>query len=114
MKKLFFFLVSTILASSIFAETFAATVESVTGKVEVQNGSEWVALKAGDSVNKGAVISTGFKSEVQLKIKDSTLKLGPLTRMTVEQLASNEAKDQTQVFIDSGKVSADVKHNAKR
>ncbi len=91
-----------------------AKVVSVTGKVEQQRGSSWIAVKQGDTLQKGAVISTGFNSSAVLSVSDSTITVGALTRMTIEQLASNAYKDDTQVFIDSGKISADVKHTEDR
>lgn len=91
-----------------------AKVISVTGQVEQQRGSSWIAVKTGDRLQKGAVISTGFNSEATLDINGTKLKVGALTRMTIEQLADNASKDETQVFIDSGKVQADVSHTENR
>ena len=92
-----------------------ARVVSVTGKVEVQTtGSSWKALKAGDKISKGSVISTGFKSSAKISIDNTTVDLGPLTRITVEKLASNDAKDEANLYLDTGKVKAEVKHNSAK
>lgn len=91
-----------------------AKVISVSGKVEVQDGGNWVAVKVGDILKKGDVVSTGFKSSVDLQINDASITLGALTRMTVQQLASSNQKDETSLFLDSGKISADVQHKEKR
>jgi len=96
------------------AAALDATVISATGKVEIQNGTEWVAVKAGDIIPKGAVISTGFKSEAVIKVKSSTFTLTPLTRITVEQLAETPAKDETQLYLDSGNVKFDVKKSENK
>ena len=85
-----------------------AQVMAVTGKAEVQKGSDWVALAVGDKVPKGAVISTGFKSELLLKVNSSNIKMGPLTRLTVEQLVQSSSANKTSLFIDSGKVNVEV------
>lgn len=110
MKKLFanILILSALsfFALPIFAED--AKVVAVVGKAEVQKGSDWVALSIGDSVPKGSVISTGFKSELLLKVNASNIKLGPLTRMTVEQLIQNASENKTSLFIDSGKVNVEV------
>ncbi len=110
MKKLFanilIFSALSFFALPIFAED--AKVVAVVGKAEVQKGSDWVALSIGDSVPKGSVISTGFKSELLLKVNASNIKLGPLTRMTVEQLIQNASENKTSLFIDSGKVNVEV------
>lgn len=112
MKKSIVFsilLLSLLTFASTAAFALEATVVSVSGKVEVQKGSEWVAVKAGDVLQKGAVLSTGFKSTAELTIDSSSVSVGPLTRMTIEQLASNNVKSETQLYLDSGKVSANVK-----
>ena len=85
-----------------------AKVVSVKGKVEIQEAGMWVALDEGDVVEKGTVISTGFNSEVVLSVKESNFTLGPLTRITVEDLTSSGDKDSTQLFIDSGSISVSV------
>ncbi len=106
------FLLAFSLAS---AYALDAKVVSVTGKVEVQtNGSAWKTLKAGDKLAKGAVISTGFKSSAKISIDSTTVDLGPLTRVTIEKLASNSAKDETSLYLDSGKVKADVKKSGAK
>ena len=37
-----------------------------------------------------------------------------MTRITIEQLASNSAKDETSLYLDSGKVKADVKKSGAK
>lgn len=90
------------------ASALDAQVKTVTGKVEVQKDGSWVPLKAGDMLAKGAVVSTGFKSSADLQINDATVTLGPLTRMTVQQLVEDNTIDETSLFMDSGSVTADI------
>lgn len=85
-----------------------AQVKNVTGKVEVQKDGSWVPLKEGDVLAKGAMVSTGFKSSADLKINDAIVTLGPLTRMTVQQLVEDNTIDETSLFMDSGSVKADI------
>ena len=118
MKKLILSLLFTTFAFSSFA--MQATVVSATGKSEVQNGSSWVTLKAGDTLDQGAVIQTGFKSEVVLKIKDSTVTVAPLSRITLQTLAEREGlggakgKDETAIFLDTGSLKSNVQKSADR
>lgn len=88
-----------------------AKVISVSGKVEVQKSgsSTWTPLKSGDTVSKGSIISTGFKSSAEIQIDGSKVSLEPLTRITIEKLASGSAKDEASLYLNSGKVNADVK-----
>lgn len=98
-----------------FAADFTAQVVSVSGKAEVLDGSEWKALSEGDTLKSGDVVQTGFRSGAVLKIKNSTVNVDALTRMTVEQLSENADKDTVRVFVKTGKVSSDVQQtNSKK
>ncbi|MBQ8013634.1 MAG: FecR domain-containing protein [Treponema sp.] len=118
MKKLILSLIFTAFAFSAFA--MQATVVSAKGKAEVQNGSMWVALKPGDTLNQGSVIQTGFKSELVIKIKESTVTVASLSRLTLQTLAEREglagaaAKDETSIFLDTGALRSNVKKSADR
>lgn len=83
-------------------------VISTSGKVELLDGGTWISLQEGDIIEKGAVISTGFRSSAIISIKKSEFKLGPLTRITIEDLVSSQEDDTTQLFIDSGSIDANV------
>lgn len=118
MKKFILSVVFTALAFSSFA--MQATVVSAKGKAEVQNGDSWIALKEGDTLNQGSVIQTGFKSEVVLKIKESTVTVAPLSRITLQTLAEREGlagakgKDETAIFLDTGSLKSNVQKSADR
>ena len=106
MKKIFLQALVCILSVNAFA--LNAEVLSTIGKVEVMQGDSWVKLNEGDTIETGALVSTGFKSEAKLKVAGSEFILGPLTRITVEELVSSSKKDNTQLFLDSGSVDATV------
>ena len=112
MKKIFgILMILAILAfagSALFAAD--ATVTYVSGKVEVQRGSSWVALKVGDLVHPSEVVSTGFQSEAKVKLADSIMYMGPLTRVTLEQLSSTESQDNVNVYLKTGAVRSQVNH----
>ena len=55
-----------------------AKVISVSGQVEQQRGASWIAVKTGDVLQKGAVISTGFNSEATLNINGTVRHLQQL------------------------------------
>lgn len=112
MKKLVLFVFSVFAA--VYANAFTATVKAVSGKVEVQEAGMWTPLEVGDPIEKGAVISTGYNSSLEISVKGSVLTLGPLTRITVEKLIASENKDTTQIYIDSGVIAADVSSSEGR
>ena len=121
MKKIFKALLTAALALTLAfvasASAFAleATVLSTSGKVEIQRGNSWVPLAKGDVVYGGAVISTGFKSSCDLNIQGAKVQLGPLTRVTIEKLVSTSSKNETSLYLDSGKLDATVnKADGKR
>lgn len=102
------FFLATALALCTTAFAVEATVISVTGKAELQDGGRWTALREGGKVEKGAVISTGFKSEAVIEFKGTRFTLGALTRITVQDLLEESDRDSASLFIDSGKISANV------
>ena len=74
--KTFAFICLTLFGSiCAFSAPFEATVVSAKGKTEVQRAGVWTALTIGNSVSRGDVIQTGFKSELIIKMKNSTVKL---------------------------------------
>ncbi|MCR4821835.1 MAG: FecR family protein [Treponema sp.] len=118
MKKFILALLITTVSLSSFA--MQATVVSTKGKAEVQKGTSWVPLKTGDSLDQGSVIQTGFKSEIILKIKESTVTVAPLSRITLKTLVEREgingaqAKDETSIYLDTGTLKSNVKKTADR
>ncbi len=92
-----------------------AKVVSVKGKVEVQKNGAWVALTEGESLEKGALVSTGFNSQAVIRMNNNALvTLAPLTRITIEQLAETDKKEETRLFMDSGNVKFKVSHTGSR
>lgn len=91
---------------------FAADAEItyVKGKVEVQRGNEWVSLKPGDKISKNEMISTGFQSEAKVKLLDSIMCLGPVTRITLEELTAGKTQDKVNVYLKTGSVRSKVNH----
>lgn len=91
-----------------------ATVVSVTGKVEVNRNDNWVELKPNSTIAEGEVISTGFNSEALIRYNNSVMRLGPLTRITLEKLATSEKKDDVSVYVSTGAVRSTVKHTENK
>ena len=98
----------TVFSASLFAAD--ATVTFVSGKVEVQRNGKWVALQKGDAVAKSETISTGFQSEAKIKMMDSVMYLGPVTRITLEELSTTGKQDNVNVYLKTGSARSQVKH----
>lgn len=111
MKLSFKFL--PLLAFAVFAGFSASALEakfvSIEGKVEILEGGMWIPVEEGDIIQeRGAVISTGFKSNAVVSVKETNFTLGPLTRITIENMVAMENKDSTQIYIDSGSLKANI------
>lgn len=107
MKKIFLAILMCFIMFSTFA--LEGVIVDVLGKVEKQSGNSWVALKKGDKLFAGDVISTGFKSEAVLSIGESVVTVRALTRMTIEQLVEKNQNHVSSVYLDVGSITADVK-----
>ena len=108
LKTLLLAAVFVISGTSVFAAD--ATVTFVSGKVEVQRDGKWITLQKGDTVAKSETISTGFQSEAKIKILDSVMYLGPVTRITLEELSSTSQNDNVNVYLKTGTARSQVKH----
>jgi hypothetical protein len=87
-----------------------AVIKEVNGKVEIkQPGKAWEKAIINMEIQKGTTISTGFKSKAVLDLGDSYITVKALTRMKLEELLEREDTVQTEIFLNFGKVSAEVK-----
>ena len=102
------FAVLCLLAVPAFSQT-EATIDSVTGKVEVRpEAGSWQAASEGQRVAPGATISTGFDARATLRIGGAQLRVEPLTRLTVTELVREADTVSTRLFMAAGEVEAEV------
>ncbi len=106
-KGIMLFVVFIMICMPIFS--LEGTVVSVSGKVELQTPSGWAPLKTGDIVESGIVISTGFRSQATIQVAGSNIIVNQLSRLTLEQLTETNDSHNSEVFLDLGTISADVK-----
>ena len=109
MPKRFLCVLFILIITGSFLFALEGKIVETIGKVEVQKAGAWVPAKAGDVLDAGSVISTGFKSEAVLSIGKSTIKVKALTRLTIEQLYENNGNHASSVYLDVGSISADIK-----
>ena len=93
-----------------------ARVVSFSGRVEVRDSAAaaWRAVETGMQLPLGATISTGFGAETQLEIGPATLEVRPLSRLTIEELVEREGLVESDLFLQVGRVRADVRATAGR
>jgi hypothetical protein len=90
------------------AADLSATVFKITGKADLQKDGAWVGLAVGQVLPVGATVSTGFRSELQLKIGPSTVVVKALTRLTIKDLVQTGGAAKTDLYLAVGKIDAEV------
>jgi hypothetical protein len=96
------------------AAALDATITDVSGKVEIRerDGAPWATAETGAVIPVGATISTSFNSSARLQVGESALEVKALTRMTIEELASEAGVDRSDINLPVGRISADVRGSA--
>lgn len=89
----------------------SAVLSSVSGKVELQNPGEkaWRPARAGMEVPIRATISTGFNGRAVLKIGASALTVEALTRLRIDELATQNKVATTRLSMPVGRIRVEVK-----
>ena len=112
LKKLIIGLVIFFIASTaIFAQSSPqAVIREMSGTVELKtsNSSNWVAAKAGDRIEKSTMVSTGFKSTAILSVGSSTIVVRPLTRLSLEELMTQDQTEKINVSLNTGRVRVEI------
>ncbi len=90
----------------------AQTVEvtDTRGKVEYREGSgAWQSVLVDMALPVGATISTGFGASAELLAGDATITVEALTRLTIEELIAEQGSQQTDLYLQVGRVRAEVR-----
>lgn len=92
-----------------------AVVRSLSGTVEFQEtGGDWQPLVEGYELPLGARISTGFGSSAVLELGLAVLEVDSLSRLTIEELVEREGVIESDLYLESGRVRADVSRTEVR
>lgn len=108
MRKVLSFLILLLISAASLAAS--ATVKSFYGKVKVklEPGANWSKISVGQELPANALVSTGFNSQLVLDLGNATLDVLPLTRMKVEEITETQDQITTSLFLQGGKIKADV------
>jgi hypothetical protein len=89
----------------------SAMLNAVTGKVEIQNPGErtWHAATVGMQVPLRATIATGFNGRAVLQMGATTVTVGPVTRLRVDELSTQNNVVKTNLALPVGRIRAVVK-----
>lgn len=104
------FMLSSVGLISLWADT-EAVLSALKGKVEVRSpGSKvWVVAREGQVLSLAATVSTGFDSSAVITIGDNVIRVKALTRMAIDNLATEGNLIKTSAFLRVGTVAASVK-----
>ena len=108
MKHIHIILLLLIATASLFANT-SGEVMAIKGKVEVQKDGQWRPAQKGELLDSGVLVSTGFKSELTLKVDGSTIVVQPLTRLRLDEIVNKGDTLSSKVYLDMGSIKANVK-----
>lgn len=102
-------------AGFLYAQTPTALIEEFSGTVEVRlpGSSQWIPAQAGMGLEKAAMISTGLQSSAVIVIGTSRVMVRPITRLTIEELSAQQNTEQVGLFLQTGRVRAEVRPPAE-
>jgi hypothetical protein len=100
-------LMSAVLASA----QSTAFIREIRGTVEVKapGAVEWEAAVTGQTLDRAALISTGFRSTALVAIGNSLITVRPLTRLSLGEIILNQEGEQVTLNLRAGRIRADVK-----
>lgn len=112
MKRLLLTCMALGLAALVWAEP-SITLQNIKGKVEVKAlGKDWAPASESMAVSRLDTISTGFDSGATLMIAENKVRIGELTRLSVDKIVSKPASTETALHLRVGNVSAEVKSSS--
>jgi hypothetical protein len=96
---------------SLGAQSPRAMIRELTGTVEIKPGGtgDWIPAKPGDVLAASTIVSTGFRSTAILDLGNSTIRIRPLTRLSLEELISWDASETIDIGLRTGRVRAEVR-----
>jgi hypothetical protein len=78
-------------------------------EIKALGSSDWIPAQRGDSLERAAVVSTGFKSTAVIALGNSLLSVQPLTRLTLEEIEETAGNERVNLNLQTGRIRADVK-----
>jgi hypothetical protein len=93
------------------AQSPRAVIRELRGTVETKapGSSIWRAAVVGQELERETLVSTGFKSEAVLDLRGSTLRVRPLTRLSLGEIEAAADVERIDIQLRTGRIRADVK-----
>jgi hypothetical protein len=108
MKKNALAILILLCAAQVFAQT--GVIKDMTGTVELKRAgqADFVPAKAGDTIEKDTVVSTGFKSIALVSVGNTVLTVRALTVLPLAEISASAGTETLNVSLQTGRVRADV------
>ena len=102
------FVMELFCAALVFGQN--GVIREISGTVELKRAGQaaFVPARAGDEVGRNTIISTGLKSSALISMGSSIITARPLTRLTLEELATSAGTETLNVSLQTGRVRVDV------
>ena len=109
MKRITMVILMLLCAVIGFAQNGVITELTGTVELKASGQADFVPAKAGDTVARDTVISTGFKSTALISAGSTVLAVRPLTRLSLSEISSSAGTEALNVNLQAGRVRVDVK-----
>jgi hypothetical protein len=105
------FVVFIFLSAAALLSAQEAYIREIIGTVEVKNPgtTAWSPARVGQRISGGTSIATRFRSRAVIVLGSSLLDVLPLTSMTLQEIQTMAEKEQTSIYLRTGRVRVDVK-----
>jgi hypothetical protein len=100
-----------LLMSAAFLGAQTAYIREASGTVEIKapGAAEWKTAEAGQELEGASLISTGFRSAALIMIGNSSITVRPLTRLSLEEIVTEQNGERVTLNLRAGRVKANVK-----
>jgi len=108
MKKIIPFILLVFISIAVFAQN--GIMRELSGTVEIKRpgAASFTAARAGDSITRDTIISTGFKSTALVEVGSAVLTVRALTRLALTEIAAASGTETLNVDLQAGRVRVDV------
>jgi hypothetical protein len=85
-------------------------LKEISGIVEIKKPGthDFIPAKAGDTLTRDTVVSTGFKSTALIAVGSSSIVVRPLTSLSLAELSMDAGTETINVNLQTGRVRVDV------
>ena len=112
MKRITVFTIIAVLLLFVFSPAFAqeARITDLVGTVELKpaGAAAWVSAVQGQTIAKGTMVSTGFKSYAIIRAGNSVINVRPLTRLSLEEISQQNQAETINVALRAGRVRTEL------